>query len=106
MAQKFIRYLEKKDHRVVGKVGVKLALTYKRLTLFKVLSQKKFTKLIIIFMAIANVLFTLSLVCGLQYVRSTLDRFRLRWKYRFINVYKGLHQKVLPPNKIASINIF
>ena len=85
MAQKFIRYLEKKDHRVVGKVGVKLALTYKRLTLFKVLSQKKFTKLIIIFMAIANVLFTLSLVCGLQYVRSTLDRFRIRWNnYKYL----------------------
>ena len=51
----------------MGKVGVKFALTYKRLTLFKVLSQKKFTKLIIIFIVIVNVSFTLFLVKYVAY---------------------------------------
>ena len=46
----------------MGKVGVKLALIYKRLIMLKVLSQKKFTKLIIIFIVIVNVLFTLFLI--------------------------------------------
>ena len=51
----------------MGKVDVKLALTYERLTLFKVLSQKKFTKLIIIFTVIVNLLFTLFLVKYVAY---------------------------------------
>ena len=41
---------------------MKLALAYKRLTIFKVLSQKKFAKLIIIFIVIVNMFFTLFLV--------------------------------------------
>ena len=51
----------------MGKVDVKLALTYKGLTIFKVLSQKKFTKLIITFIVIVNVLFALFLVKYVAY---------------------------------------
>ena len=36
--QKILR-LQRKNYGVVGNVGMKLALTYKKLTLFKVLSQ-------------------------------------------------------------------
>ena len=65
----------------MGKVGVKPALTYKRLKIFKAFSQNKFTKLIIIFIVIVNELFTLFLVnvCGLQYVGLTVEKFRIRW---------------------------
>ena len=51
----------------MGKVGVKPALTYKRLKIFKVFSQKKFTKLIVIFIVIVNELFTLFLVKYVAY---------------------------------------
>ena len=72
---------------------------------FSVLSQKEFTKLIIIFIVIVNVLFTLFFVqyvaynmLGQQMTDSVLGR-------TITNVHKGLHQVVLP-NKITSINIF
>ena len=59
--------IRKKHHRVVGKVGVKLALTYKKLILFKFFSQKKFAKIIIIFILKVNLLLTLFLVKYVTY---------------------------------------
>ena len=74
--------------------------------MLKVLSQKKFTKLIIIFIVIVNVLFTLFLV---KYVAHNMIGQQLTDFVEggtIINVHKGLRQKVLLPNKITSINIF
>ena len=90
----------------MAKVGVKLTLTYKRLTLFKVLSLKKFTKLIIIFIVIANVLFTLFLVKYAAYNMLGQQLTDYVKGGKIINVHKGLHQKEVLPNKISSINIF
>ena len=74
----------------MGKVGVKLVLTYKRRTIFKVSTQKKFTKLIIIFIVIVNVLFNLFLV---KYVAYNMLGQRLTDFVEggtIINVHKGL----------------
>ena len=90
----------------MGKVGVKLALTYKRRTIFKVLTQKKFIKLIIIFIVIVNVLFTLFLVKYLAYNMLGQQLTDFVEGETIINVHKGLRQKAVLPNKITSINIF
>ena len=90
----------------MAKVGVKLTLTYKRLTLFKLLSQKKFTKLIIIFIVIANALFTSFLVKYAAYNMLGQQLTDYVKGGKIINVHKGLYQKVVLPNKISSINIF
>ena len=74
----------------MGKVGVKIVLTYKRRTIFKVSTQKKFTKLIIIFIVIVNVLFNLFLV---KYVAYNMLGQRLTDFVEggtIINVHKGL----------------
>ena len=90
----------------MGKVGVKFALTYKRLTLFKVLSQKKFTKLIIIFIVIVNVLFPLFLVKHVAYIMFGEQLTDSVYGGTIIDVHKGLDQKVVLPNKITFHNIF
>ena len=79
--------------KVYPEISVKLPLTC-RLTLLKVLLPKKFTKLIIIF-----------IVCGLQYIRSTVERFRLRWHNYNCSQRIASEGGTELPNKITSIKI-
>ena len=84
---------------------MKLALTYKKLILFKFFSQKKFTKIIIIFILKVNLLLTLFLV---KYVTYSMlgQRLTVFVEQLYVeggtikNVHKGLGQKMIfPPKK-------
>ena len=83
--QKILR-LQRKNYGVVGNIGMKLALTYKKLTLFKVLSQKKYTELIVILIGIVNVLFTLFIVKYVTYSMLSLRMTNFVYGGTIINV--------------------
>ena len=81
---------------------MKLALKYKKLTLFKVLSQKKYTKLTVISIVIVNVLFTLFTVKYVTYSMLGLRMTNFAYGGAIINVIKRSRRKVVLPKKLLS----
>ena len=81
---------------------MKLALKYKKLTLFKVLSKKKYTKLTVISIVIVNVLFTLFIVKYVTYSMLGLRMTNFAYGGTIINVIKRSRRKVVLPKKLLS----